>query len=100
MRLGELAHLVEAERAHQPERLAVVDEALDVLAADQRQVLAEFLAVHVEQHGAVAHLLVGHFVEHLGGGGKRLAQALGEAAVDAAVLVLVGDGEREDFLLG
>ncbi len=29
-----------------------------------------------------------------------LAQALGEAAIDAAVLVLVGDGEREDFLLG
>ena len=29
-----------------------------------------------------------------------LAQALGEAAIDAAVLVLVGDGEREDFLFG
>ena len=32
--------------------------------------------------------------------GILLAQALGEAAIDAAVLVLVGDGEREDFLLG
>ncbi len=29
-----------------------------------------------------------------------LAQALGEAAIDAAVLLLVGDGERQDFLLG
>ena len=57
-------------------------------------------AVEVEQHGAVAHLLVGHLVEHLGGGRELLAQSLGEAAVDAAVLVLVGDGEREDFLLG
>ena len=28
------------------------------------------------------------------------AQPLGEAAIDAAVLFLVGDGEREDFLLG
>ena len=100
MCLGKFAHLLEAERPHQPERLAVLDEAFDVLAADQRQVFAEFRAVHVEQHGAVAHLLVGHFVEHLGGGGKRLAQAFGKAAVDAAVLVLVGDGEREDFLLG
>ena len=78
----------------------MLDEALDVLAADQRQVVAEFLPVHVEQHGPVAHLLVGHFVEHLGGGGERFAQALGKAAIDAAVLVLVGDGKRKHFLLG
>ena len=77
-----------------------MDETPDILAADQRQVLAEFFAVHVEQHGPVPHLLVGHLVEHLGGGGEWLAQALGEAAVDAAVLVLAGDREREDFLLG
>ena len=44
----------------------LLDEALDVLAADQRQVVAEFRAIQVEQHGAVAHLLVGHLVEHLG----------------------------------
>ena len=97
---GELPHLVEAERTHQPERLAVMDEAADVLAADQRQVLAEFFAVHVEQHAPMPHLLVGHLVEHLGGGGEWLAQTLGETAVDAAVLVLAGDGERENFLLG
>ena len=59
-----------------------------------------FDAVEVEQHGAVAHLLVGHLVEHLGRGGELLAQALGEAAIDAAVLFLVGDGERQDFLFG
>ena len=45
-------------------------------------------------------LLLRHLVEHLGGGGKLLAQALGEAAVDAAVLLLVGDGERQHLLLG
>ena len=44
--------------------------------------------------------LVRHLVEHLGGGGELLAQALGEAAIDAAVLLLVGDGQRQDFLLG
>ena len=97
---GELAHLVEAERTHQPERLAMMNEAADVLAADQRQVFAEFFAVHIEQHGPMPHLLVGHLVEHLGRGGEWLAQALGETAVDAAVLVLAGDGEGEDFLLG
>ena len=77
-----------------------MDEALDVLAADQRQIFAEFLPVEVVEHGAVVHLLLGHLVEHLGGGGELLAQALGEAAVDAAVLFLVGDGERQHFLLG
>ncbi len=45
-------------------------------------------------------LLVRHLVEHLGGGREGLAQAFGEAAIDAAVLVLVGNGERQDFLLG
>ena len=78
----------------------LLDEALDVLAADQRQVFAEFRPVELEQHGAVAHLLVRHLVEHLGRGRIFLAQPFGEAAIDAAVLVLVGDGEREDFLFG
>jgi hypothetical protein len=48
----------------------------------------------------VPDFLVRHLVEHLGGRGKGLAQAFGEAAIDAAVLVLVGDGKRQDFLLG
>ncbi len=74
---------------------------LHVLAADQRQVFAEFLPVEVDTACVRwRDLLVRHLVEHLGGGGKLLAQAFGEAAVDAAVLLLVGDGEREDFLLG
>ena len=36
----------------------------------------------------------------LAGGRILRAQAFGEAAIDAAVLLLVGDGEGEDFLLG
>ena len=70
------------------------------LAADQRQVFAEFRPVEVEQHGAVAHLLFRHLVEDLGRGRIFLAQPFGEAAIDTAVLVLVGDGKREDFLFG
>src|SRR5437762_3216475 len=69
-------------------------------AADQRQVFAEFRPVEVEQHGAVAHLLLRHLVEDLGGGRIFRAQPFGKAAIDAAVLVLVGDGKREDFLFG
>ena len=98
--LGELAHLLEPERPHQPERLLRLDEALHVLATDQRQIVAEFLAVEVEQHGAVVHFLFRHLVEYLGGGGKLLAQAFGETAIDAAVLFFVGDGKRQHFLFG
>jgi hypothetical protein len=78
----------------------VVDEALDVLAPDQRQILAEFRSMEIEQHAAMPCFLVGHLVEDFGGGGVVLAQSLCEAAVDAAVLFLIGDSEREDLLLG
>ena len=96
--LGVFAHLVEAERPHQPERL-VLDESLHVLAADQRQVVAEFRPIEIEQHGAMAHLFLRHFQKDLGRGGILLAQAFGETAIDAAVLLLVGNGECQDFLL-
>ena len=48
----------------------------------------------------MAHLLLGHLVENLGRGGKFVPQALGKAAVNAAVLLLIGDGERQNLLLG
>jgi hypothetical protein len=48
----------------------------------------------------VANLLLRHLVKDLGRGWIFLAQPLGEAAIDPAVLVLVGDGERKDFLFG
>ncbi len=98
--LGELAHVLQSKRPRQPQRLLGMQKAFDVLAADQRQVLAELLPVEVVEHGAVMHLLLGHLVEHLGGGGELLAQAFRKAAVDAAVFFLVGDGERQDFLFG
>ena len=96
---GELAHLFQVERVHEPQRL-LLDKTLHVLTADQRQIFAELRAVEVEQHGAVAHLLLRHLIEDLGRGGICIAQSLGEATVDAAILVLVGDRQRNDFLLG
>ena len=71
-----------------------------VLAADQRKIVAELLPVEVEQHGAVMHLLLRHFVEDLGRGWELLTQAFGKAAINAAVLFLVGDGKRQHFLFG
>ena len=76
-----------------------VNEAFDVLAADQRQKVAELLAVKIEQHVAMPDLLLRHFVVHFGSIGIGAAQRVGEGAVDAVILVFVGYGEREDFLL-
>src|SRR5260221_10519535 len=84
---------------HEPERL-VAHEALHILAAYERQILTELLAVEVEQHAAVADFFFRHFIEYLGGGGILLAQTIGEAAIDAAVFLFIGDRKREDFLLG
>src|SRR5262249_2653102 len=97
--LGVFAYVIEPQRPGPPERL-LRNESLDVLAADERQVLAELRAVKLEQHGAMAHLLVRHLVEHLCRGREVLAQSLRKAAIDAAVLLLIGDGERENLLLG
>jgi len=93
-----VADLIKTKRTREPKRL-VVDEALNVLAPDQRQILAELRSMEIEQHAAMPRFLVRHLIEDLGGGRIVLAQSLCEAAVDAAVLFLVGDSEREDLLL-
>ena len=59
--LGELAHRVEPERSVQPER-AALEKPLHVLAADQREKLAELPAIEFEQHVAMADLLIRHLV--------------------------------------
>jgi hypothetical protein len=47
----------------------------------------------------MTHLLVRHLVEDLGRSGVTLAQALREGAIDAVVLLLIGNREGEDLLL-
>ena len=96
--LGEFARGVEAERAVEPDRPAR-DKALDVLAADQRQKVAEFLAMKIEQHVAMPDLFLRHLVVHFRGVGIGAAKPVRERAVDAVVLVLIGDRERKNFLL-
>ena len=97
--LGVFAHVFESQRPRQPERL-VLDETLDVLSPDQRQVVAEFRTIEIEQHGAVTHLLVGHLVEHFCRSGELLAQAFRKAAIDTTVVFLAGNGQCQDFLFG
>src|SRR5579871_6319474 len=94
-----LAHSIEPERTVEPHRLAR-DEAFHVLATNQRDVLAETLAKDLNQPRAMRRLFLLHLVEHCRRRGERLAQSIGEVAVDAAVLFLERDREREDFRFG
>ena len=96
--LGEFARGVERQRPVEPDRTPL-DEALDVLAADQRQKVAEFLAMKIEQHVAMPDLLLGHFVVHFRGVRIGTAERIGEGAVNAIILVFVRYGERQNFLL-
>jgi hypothetical protein len=65
--LGLVAHLVEAERPYHPDRL-VLHEAAHVLAADERDVLAEALPIELDQPAAMLVLLLRQLGEDLGGG--------------------------------
>ncbi len=71
-----------------------------MLAADQRNALAEALPVLLDQDGAVVLLLRGHLVED--GGRMRIvvAQPVGIGAIDAPVVLFRGDGQRQHFLFG
>src|SRR5207248_10729285 len=70
-----------------------------VLAPDQRDVVAELLAVEVEEAVTVAVLLLPHSGEHARRSGIALAHRLREVAIGAAVLLLESDGEGQQFLL-
>ncbi len=96
--LGLLAHLFDTERADEPLR-AAFDESLYVLAANQRNVIAEALLVEVDQALAMPGLFGLHVLEHFRGGGVGVAQTVGEVAVHAGVLFFELDREREDLLL-
>jgi hypothetical protein len=92
-----LAHFLDAERTRQPERF-VLDEALDVLPADQRQEIAELLTIKVVQQCAVAGFFRRHFLENFGGDGILFAQSIRKAMVDTLVFFLGGDSQRQKLL--
>jgi hypothetical protein len=75
--LREFAGRLDAQRPVQPNRPSC-DKTLHVLATDQRQKIAEFLPMQVEQHVAMVHLFERHFVVHFCGLGIGAAQPVGE----------------------
>src|SRR5580704_5575991 len=91
-------HFFEAERPCEPQRLAL-EKAFHVLPADQRDVVAELLAVEVEEAVTVTVLLGRHRGEHSRRSGIALARRIREVAVGTAVLLLESDGERQQLLL-
>src|SRR5207248_10923125 len=90
--------LFEAERPCEPQRLAL-DKAPHVLPADQRDVVAELLAVEVEEAVTVAVLLLRHRGEHPRRSGVALAHRIRAIGIGTAVLLLEIDGERQQLLL-
>src|SRR5579885_1690023 len=59
--------------------------------------IAKALAKGRQEAVAMIHLFRAHFLEHLRGRRKALAQPVGELAVNAAVLFLRGDGDGQNF---
>ena len=98
-RLGFLADGVERQVTRQPDR-AAAQESLDVGAPDRRQVGTETRLIHLQQHVAMAFFFFRHLLEQLCGIRVALGEVLREAHIDAAVLLLAGNGDREHFPLG
>ena len=73
-----------AERSIEPHWTAV-NESAHILAANQRDVLAELLLVKLEQAATMARLFHSHFFKYGGGGWKVLAEAIGKVGIDAFV---------------
>ena len=71
-----------------------------MLAPDERNVLAELRRKKVNEPAAVVVLLRRHFVEHFGAGRVVIVQAVGEIGENTGVLLLVADGEGQNFPLG
>ncbi len=62
--------------------------------------LSEAQPVHVDQGAAVAVFLCLHLFEHLRRGRICFPQAIHEVAINAAVFLLEGNGQRQDLPLG
>ena len=61
--------------------------------------LPELPLEELDELAAVLAFLGGHLAEHFGGGRVVFAQSIRKIAVDAAVLFLVADGQRQDLFL-
>src|SRR5713226_6461229 len=94
-----LSDVLNAQRTGQPDR-APLDESLDVLPPNQRNVLAEAVSVGLDEAGAMLRFLLAHVVEDLRGVGIRFAQTISEIAVDATVLFFQKHSQSQNLSLG
>ena len=93
---GFLADTVERQGFDEPYRSAGV-EARDMFAADERDHASEPVLERFDETPAVFILLRSHSVEDRGGRWVLSAQTLRIGGIDAPVILLGGDGEREDL---
>ncbi len=94
-----LPDVIDAQWTDQPDR-AALDEALDVMPPDQGNVLAEAASVGLDQAGTMLRFLLAHLVEDLRGVRIRVAQTIGEIAVNTAVLLFQGNSQSQNLALG
>ncbi len=97
-RLGLLAHRRQAERPHQPDRCAR-HKPLDIVAANERNVLAELLPVKLQQPMPMPVLLHAHFGKLVGNGGGVGPQSFREVGVDACVLFFERNRQCQNLAL-
>ncbi len=69
------------------------------MTADQRQIVAEFFAIKIEQPASVVNFLFRHAGQDGSGGRELIGQPFGESVIDAAILFLVRDRERQNLAL-
>ena len=97
--LSLLADVLNSERTDKPFG-AAFDKTFHILPANQWDVLAEFLAIEIEQGLTVPRFLRLHLLEHLGGGWISFAKPVGEIAVNAPVFFLEKNRQCQNFPLG
>src|SRR5207247_3181619 len=95
---GLVPHGIETQRLHQPDWPSV-NESPYVLPPDERNVLAEFPLVDLDQSAPVSRFFRAHAVKHRRRCWKILAQTLSVIGVDALVFFFKRDCESQDLPL-
>src|SRR5437660_901263 len=93
---GLLSNRFQPERTAEPYGLAIY-KAFHILAADQRYVLSELLAVERKQPLAMSRLICAHCLENSSRAGKALAQSLGKIGIDPFILFFERNCQGQDF---
>jgi hypothetical protein len=74
-----------------------LDEAFDILAPYERNMVAEFLLIKLDQAVAMAILLLAHLIERGSRRGEIGFQSVGEVAEDAGIFFFQGNCQGKQF---